>query len=127
MSSPTPLATFLAGLGQDFDAQFIAEHLGSASLDDIIELTVDVSELQEIVEQGMKPIHRNKLWSAIVKERETRCTLASNRVLLNDFVASNSKVNDASGQKLEFGNSLAVGPQEPAAPSGDQSPKSTTD
>jgi hypothetical protein len=124
MSTPAPLTAFLASLGPDFDASFIAEHLGSASLDDIVELTVEISELQELVEQGMKPIHRNKLWSAIVKERDIRCTHASNRVLLNDFVASNSKVLD---QKAVLGNPLTVGPQSVAVTKGDQSPKNTAD
>jgi len=86
MSSLSPLSTFLAGLGPNFNASFIAEHLGSASLDDIIELTVDISDLQGLVQQGMKPVHKNKLWSAIVKERDVRCAEASNRVLLSDVV-----------------------------------------
>ena len=89
MSDPTPLAAFLAVLGPEFDAPFVAEHLGSPCLDDIIELTVDISDLQELVAQGMKPLLKNKLWPAIVKEREIRCADASNRVLLNDLVASN--------------------------------------
>lgn len=89
MSSLSPLSTFLAGLGPNFNASFIAEHLGSASLDDIIELTVDISDLQGLVQQGMKPVHKNKLWSAIVKERDVRCAEASNRVLLSDFVGKN--------------------------------------
>merc|ERR1719265_2826276 len=77
----------------------------------------------------MKPIHRNKLWSSIVKEREIRCRSASNRVLSNDFVTS-QKVSDGLETRLGLPTLLAVGPQKSpdlAVPDHLSSPKNRKD
>jgi len=124
MDGLTPLGRFLAVVGPEFDAAFISEHIGSENLDDIIELTVDEADLQPLIEHGMKPLHRNKLWSAIAKEREVRRVDAQARLLFND-VSLNSKSEKT--QKIAEPNLAKGGMPKKALPDDDKSKDSGKD
>merc|ERR1719163_959023 len=69
------LASFLASLGPNYDADFVAEHLGSDDLNDIIQYTWSSTDLNSLVEQGMKPLLRNKLWVAICCQKVCQVSL----------------------------------------------------
>merc|ERR1712107_406728 len=64
------LQAFLARVGPGFDALFIAEHTGVSNYDDLITYTETREDLNPLVEAGMTPLQRNKLFRAILKERE---------------------------------------------------------
>lgn len=70
---------FLTTVGSEFDPAFIKLHVGTDDLDELIELTWDKSDLQPLVDAGLKPILRNKLFRAILEERAARSsTVAPN-------------------------------------------------
>lgn len=63
------LESFLARVGPDFDAAFVAKHSGAENYDDLIKLTFTRTDLDPLVQAGMKPLRCNKLFKAIQKEQ----------------------------------------------------------
>lgn len=59
-----------APLGQNFD--FVLHCVGADDLDDLLQFTESRDDLDPLVKAGMLPIHRNKLFQAIQKEKEAR-------------------------------------------------------
>lgn len=66
------LASFLAGVGPEFDSDFVKKHSGAADYEDLITLTYTSADLDPLVEAGMKPLHRNKLFRAIKRVQASR-------------------------------------------------------
>jgi len=67
-----PLAYFLAGVGPQFDVAFVAKNFGTDSLEEIMTQFIDLDDFQPLVEAGMKPLHKNKLFMALDVERKRR-------------------------------------------------------
>jgi hypothetical protein len=63
---------FLAKVGSEFDSSFIKLHVGTDDLDELVELTWERSDLSPLVDAGLKPLLRNKLYRAISEERAAR-------------------------------------------------------
>lgn len=81
------LQQFLLALGPRFNLDFVVHHLGN-DFDAIIECTSDIHALDSLVQAGMKPLLRNKLYTALVKEKEQRVTRQEVSVVsLADFLA----------------------------------------
>jgi len=66
------LADFLAKIGPEFDRAFLARHLGTDDLDEIIAQFTDVDDFEVLVVAGMKPLLRNKLHRQLALERKRR-------------------------------------------------------
>jgi len=60
---------FLAKAGREFDPAFVKIHIGTDDLDELLEFTWDKSDLLPLVEAGLKPLLRNKLYRAILEEK----------------------------------------------------------
>jgi hypothetical protein len=71
---------FLATAGTEFDPSFIKLHVGTDDLGELLEFTWDRGDLSPLVDAGLKPLWRNKLYRAILEERATRsnCDAISN-------------------------------------------------
>jgi len=63
---------FLATVGSEFDASFVKLHVGTDDLDELLEFTWERSDLSPLVDAGLKPLLRNKLYRAILEERAAR-------------------------------------------------------
>lgn len=64
------LLSFLASVGPEFDAVFVEKHTGASKYEDLITFIETKEDLEPLVEAGMTPLQRNKLFRAILKERE---------------------------------------------------------
>lgn len=64
------LQSFLLSVGPEFDIAFVTQHSGADNYEDLIEYTLSREDLNPMVDAGMKPLQRNKLFRAIEKERE---------------------------------------------------------
>ena len=62
-------AEFCNKLGPEFDPDFIKRCVGTNDFDEFLELTWEPSDLSPLVSAGMKPLHRNKLFAAIQREK----------------------------------------------------------
>jgi len=77
----TAFAVFLAGLGPEFDPAFdpafVEFHVGTGDLNELLELTWERNDLSPLVDAGLKPLFRNKLYRAILEEntRREKCNL----------------------------------------------------
>jgi hypothetical protein len=66
------LADFLAEIGPEFDRAFLARHLGTDDLDEIITQFTHVDDFEVLIVAGMKPLFRNKLHRQFELERKRR-------------------------------------------------------
>merc|ERR1711862_726706 len=55
------LISFLAQIGPQFDASFVSEHTGAQDYDELISFTFTRTDLDPLVQAGMKPLLVNKL------------------------------------------------------------------
>jgi len=63
---------FLAKVGSEFDSSFVKLHVGTDDLDELVEFTWERSDLSPLVDVGLKPLLRNKLFKSILEERAAR-------------------------------------------------------
>lgn len=63
---------FLRKVGSEFDPAFVKLHVGTDDLDELVEFTYDRNDLSPLVDAGLKPLLRNKLYRAIVEEQMAR-------------------------------------------------------
>jgi len=63
---------FLATVGSEFDVSFVKLHVGTDDLDELLEFTWERSDLSPLVDAGLKPLLRNKLYRAILEEKSAR-------------------------------------------------------
>merc|ERR1719329_1198819 len=71
-SKTLALASFLIEMGAYDDFDCVVKIFGTDSLDDIIGGFTDIGDFNPLVQAGMKPIHKNKLYRALSVERRKR-------------------------------------------------------
>merc|ERR1711971_1073799 len=63
---------FLATVGSELDPLFVKLHVGTSDLNELLEFTWERDDLSPLVDAGLKPLLRNKLYRAILEERAER-------------------------------------------------------
>jgi hypothetical protein len=81
---------FLRRIGSEFDPAFIKLHVGTDDLDELVEFTHDRGDLSPLVDAGLKPLLRNKLYRAIVEEQVAR---ASRSTAIDTEINSDTEIH----------------------------------
>jgi len=63
---------FLAKVGPEFDPTFVKFNVGTDDLDELLQFTTEKNDLSPLVDAGLKPLLRNKLFRAILEEKAER-------------------------------------------------------
>jgi len=71
---------FLANIGPEFDPTFVKFHVGTDDLEELLEFTWERSDLAPLVDAGLKPLFRNKLFRAILEEKAARASVMGSDV-----------------------------------------------
>merc|ERR1719223_2654559 len=68
---------FLVKVGPEFDPSFVKLHVGTNDVDELLEFIWERADLSPLVDAGLKPLLRNKLYRAILEERAARGSRAT--------------------------------------------------
>jgi len=96
---------FLEEVGIKINSSFLKLHVGTDDLDDLLEFTWERSDLSPLVDAGVKPLLRNKLYRGILEERTAR----SKCVGAADDMSCNSSTGMPSSASVHDEGSEVVG------------------
>jgi len=96
---------FLEQVGTKINSSFVKLHVGTDDLDELLEFTWERSDLSPLVDAGVKPLLRNKLYRGILEERTAR----SKCVGAADDMSCNSSTGMPSSASVHDEGSEVVG------------------
>jgi len=96
---------FLRRVGSEFDPAFIKLHVGTDDLDELVEFTYDRGDLSPLVDAGLKPLLRNKLYRAIVEEQVAR---ASRSTAVETEINSDTEIHSDAASLSETSGASAL-------------------